>query len=525
MNVPMNVSRFLRRAALLYGKKPAVIDEDMTLTYQQFWGRVQRLSHALQARGIQPGDRVAWLGYNNHPLLEAYFGVVQFGAILVPLNIRLAPHDLALILEDAQPRLLVFDSDFEPIAKGLRDHRPTLDLVEIQIGGRHEAYQGYEEWLASAPDETDAADYTLDENTVAEIFYTSGTTGVPKGVALTHRNLYLNALQVLATLDFSDKTVMLHTIPLFHVNGWGAPHYVTALGATHVMLRKFVPERVLELIQTYRVTDALLVPTMVQALNLCPQRDQYDLSSLKQVTVGGAPSPSSFVAETTAKLGTDYHGGYGLSETSPVVSAAVIKDGISDRPLDELYRWRGTAGIPLIGIDVSIVDEHDRELPWDGQTAGELRVRADSVMQGYWQKPEETARVMRNGWFYTGDIAVIDAEGYIKIVDRKKDIIISGGENISSVELEDALYAHPAIREACVIGKPDPVWGEVPWAVVSLKDGAMMAPDAILAAVNRGLAGFKRLKGIEVVADLPKTGTGKIQKTVVRRMFGAGWQQ
>ncbi|AEW06529.1 o-succinylbenzoate--CoA ligase [Sulfobacillus acidophilus DSM 10332] len=524
MNVPMNVSRFLRRSALLYGTKPAVLDEDMTLTYRQFWDRVQRLSHALRASGIQPGDRVAWLGYNNHPLLEAYFGVVQFGAILVPLNIRLSPHDLALILDDAQPRLLVFDSDFEAVAKELRERRP-MELIEIQIGGRHEGYLSYEEFLASAPDEADAADYTLDENTVAEIFYTSGTTGLPKGVALTHRNLYMNALQVLATLDFSDKTVMLHTIPLFHVNGWGAPHYITALGATHVMLRKFVPTRVLELIQAHRVTDALLVPTMVQALNLVPNREQYDLSSLKQVTVGGAPSPSSFVAETSAKLGTDYHGGYGLSETSPVVSAAVIKDVVSNRPLDDLYRWRGTAGIPLIGIDVSIVDDSDRELPWDGQTAGELRVRADSVMQGYWHKPEETRRVIRNGWFYTGDIAVIDSEGYIKIVDRKKDIIISGGENISSVELEDALYAHPAIREACVIGKPDPVWGEVPWAVVSLKDGASNHPDSILDEVNRGLAGFKRLKGIEVIADLPKTGTGKIQKTVVRQMFGAGWQQ
>ncbi|NMP23304.1 long-chain-fatty-acid--CoA ligase [Sulfobacillus harzensis] len=524
MQVAMNVARFLNRAAALYGNKPAVFDDDRVFTYRQLWQRVQRLSRALLDLGVRPGDRVAWLGYNNHPLLEAYFGVVQFGAILVPLNIRLTPSDLAGIIDDAQPQVLVFDSDFEPAARQIAQGRP-ITLVEIQIAGAHTGYLDYEAFLAGASSEESAMLHDLDENAPAELFYTSGTTGRPKGVALTHRNLYMNAMNVMATENMSDQTVMLHTIPLFHVNGWGSPHYITALGATHVMLRKFVPRTVFELIERHRVTQALLVPTMVRALNLAPERKQYDLSSLIRVTIGGAPSPSSFVAETMEALAVEYQGGYGLSETSPVVSSAAIKGTLADGDTEALYRWRGTAGIPLIGVEVSLVDDQDRELPWDGQTRGELRVRADTVMAGYWQKPEETTRVMKNGWFYTGDMALIDAEGYIRIVDRKKDIIISGGENISSVELEDALYNHPAVAEASVIGKPDPVWGEIPFAVVSLKPGAHAEAEEILAGANASLAGFKRIKGIAVVPELPKTGTGKIQKNRVREQFGGALPQ
>jgi fatty-acyl-CoA synthase len=524
MIVPMNVNRFLNRTARLYANKIAVVDQDMSYTYAEMYERVQRLSRALKGRGIKPGDRVAWLGYNNHPLLEAYFGVVQFGAILVPLNIRLAVPDLIRIVEDCSPSLLVFDSDFEGVARPLSDINRGMELIEIQIEGAHPQYQSYESFLAQAPDSAQVPEYPeIDENQVAEIFYTSGTTGTPKGVGLTYRNLFMNAMQVLISGDVDDDAVILHTIPLFHVNGWGTPHYITAIGGTHIMLRRFIPDVVLRLVEKHRVTHASLVPTMANFLNQAAEQHVYDLSSWRYMTFGGAPSPSSFVQVTMDHLGAEYVGGYGLSETSPLVSMAVIKDTLVSEDPARLNQYRGTAGIPAVGVEVAIVDESDQELPWDGVSVGELKVRGDVVMQGYWNKPEETAKVIRNGWFFTGDMASIDPEGYIRIVDRKKDIIISGGENISSVELEDALYRHPAVFECCIIGVPDPKWGEIPKAVVVLKPGTEATAEELMNFANSKLASFKVIKALEFATELPKTGTGKIQKAQVRKDYGGGW--
>lgn len=524
MMVPMNVNRFLTRAAKLYAAKVAVIDQDMSYTYQEMLFRVDRLTRALKGQGIKPGDRVAWLGYNNHPLLEAYFGVVQFGAILVPLNIRLSVDDLMRILGDCTPAMLVFDSDFEPIVRRLVMAVPNMKLVEIQIEGSHGDYPDYESFLANAPSLMEVpAHADIDENAVAEIFYTSGTTGNPKGVGLTHRNLYMNAMQIICSTDVRDDAIILHTIPLFHVNGWGTPHFITAVGGTHIMLRRFVPDLVLSQIEKHRVTHVSLVPTMANFLIQAASAHSYDLSSLRLAIFGGAPSPSSFVQSTMDALGGEYVGGYGLSETSPIVSMATIKSTLRGQDALTLNQFRGTAGIPAVGVEVSIVDDDDYELAWDGQAVGELRVQSDTVMDGYWNKPEETAEAIRSGWFYTGDMATIDPEGYIHIVDRKKDIIISGGENISSVELEDVLFQHPAIMECCVVGIPDPKWGEVPKAVVVLRTGMAAEAGEILGFVNQRVAAFKALKAVDFASELPKTGTGKIQKTVVRKQYGAGW--
>ncbi|MDA8193464.1 MAG: long-chain-fatty-acid--CoA ligase [Thermaerobacter sp.] len=526
MVVPMNVNRFLNRTAKVYKDKVAVIDGDARYTYGQLFERVQRLSNALRQLGVAPGDRVAWLGYNNHPLLEAYFGAVQYGAILVPLNIRLSAEDLAVILQNAEPAVLVFDSDFEPLARALGQNH-VWQPVEIQIEAKHAGYLGYEDWLAAASADY-AGDDSLDENSTAELFYTSGTTGRPKGVELTHRNLYMNAMQAgmsLGMVGMSDASVLLHTIPLFHVNGWGTPHYVTALGATHVMLRRFDPQAVLELVQRHRVTHANLVPTMVNMLNNYPQVKRFDLSSLRQIIVGGAASPSSFVGQTMSILGGDYNGGYGLSETSPIVSLGVIKSTLADAADEVKNRARGSAGIPLAGVEVALMGADGQQLPWDGQSLGELVVRGDMVMKQYWRAPEETAEVLYDGWFHTGDLAVIDAEGYIRIADRKKDIIISGGENISSTELEDVLYQHPAVLECCVIGRPDPVWGEIPHGLVVVKPGEQVTAEELVEFAGQRLARFKAIKSVQFVPPLPKTGTGKVQKMVVRRMYGAGWAQ
>lgn len=523
MNVPMNVNRFLNRTARLYAQKVAIIDGERQFTYREFYERVQRLSHALKRLGIQPGDRVATLAYNNYPLLEAYYGVVQFGAVLVPLNIRLTPADFAVIVADASPRLLLFDSDFEPVAKLLQSQHPEMAMIAIEIEGLAPGYRDYESWIAEEPSDY-AGDDALDENRVAEIFYTSGTTGAPKGVALSHRNLYMHALQIgFSFEDVTDRMVLLHSIPLFHVNGWGTPHYVTAAGGTHVMMRRFLPATVFQLIERHRVTHADMVPTMVNGLLTSPDIGRYDLSSLVQLSVGGAPSPSSFVKASMDLLKVEYTTGYGLSESSPVVSLAQIKSTLATADQETQNRYRGWAGLPLVGVDVKLVNADGAELPWDGRSVGELLVRGDSVMVGYWNKPEDTEAAIGDGWLHTGDMALIDPEGYIKIVDRKKDIIISGGENISASELENVLYGHPAVLECCVVGKPHPIWGEVPHAVVVKKaDQESVSADDLVAYVEERVAGFKAIKSVAFANDLPKTGTGKIIKEAIRAQFRSG---
>ncbi len=515
MKVPLNVRRFLDHAASLYGDKIGVIDQDGHWTYREFKERAQRLTAALKAMGVKPGDRVAVLAYNNHPLLEAYYGVVQFGAVLVPLNIRLTLDEIAYIAGDCRPSVLLFDSDFEPWAAELGRRLPGLRAVEIRIEGSHEGYEGYEELLAAA--EPRSIDDEVDEDRIAEIFYTSGSTARPKGVALTHRSLYLHALQCGFGMGIDDSMVLLHTIPLFHVNGWGTPHYVTALGGTHVMLRRFIPATVLELVERYRVTNAAFVPTMVGMLLSEPTRGMRDLSSLRQMNVGGAPSPSSFVAASMEGLSGEYLGGYGLSESAPVVSVARIKSTLRDAPRELQDRLRGFAGLPMVGVEVRLEGPLGEELPWDGASVGELLVRADSVMDGYWNLPEETWAALRGGWLHTGDMAFLHPEGYIKIVDRKKDIIISGGENISSAEIEDVLYGHPAVRECAVVGRPDEKWGEVVHAAVSLKAGQQASEEELLAWVRARVAAFKAPRTLEIWDDLPKTGTGKVLKTAIRK--------
>lgn len=515
MKVPLHVQRFLDRAARIYPNKVAVIDQDGEFTYREFHERAARLSSALRAMGVGPGDRVAFAAYNNHPLLEAYYGVVQFGAILVPLNIRLTIDEISFIVDDCQPKVLVFDSDFEYWAVQLKSRHPELQLVEIRIEGSHPGYKGYEDLLAAAS--ADPVAYDMDEDSIAEIFYTSGTTSRPKGVAMTHRNLYLHALQTGFGGGLDDTIVMLHTIPLFHVNGWGTPHYVTALGGTHVMLRRFIPARVFECIERYRVTYANLVPTMVGMLLDSPDRSRHDLSSIIRFNVGGAPSPSSFVKASMDGLAGEYAGGYGLSESCPVVSVASIKSTLRDASDELKNTLRGHAGVPLVGIEVKIEGADGRELPWDGESVGELLIRADSVMQGYWNRPDETEKTLRGGWLHTGDMAIIHPEGYIKIVDRLKDIIISGGENISSAELEDVLYSHPAVRECAVVGRPHAKWGEVPHAAVSLKAGASASEAELVTYVSSKVAAFKAIRSIEILDDLPKTGTGKVVKSAIRQ--------
>jgi fatty-acyl-CoA synthase len=511
--IPLTPIRFLYRAADLYGRKSAIISGDRRFTYSEFAERCERLATALAAEGIEPGDRVAYLSFNNHQLLEGYYGVVMAGAIVMPLNVRLSPAELSVILSHSGARMLLFETDFSPLVEHLRQACPRIQRF-VRLDGDYEALlatgrSGRVDWMG------------IDEHSVAELFYTSGSTGTPKGVMLTHRTLYLHGLSVALLYDDRDRTVSLHTIPLFHANGWGAPQSCTLLGARQVMVRRFEPPAVFQLIQEHQATDMSLVPTMANALLNAPERTQYNLSSLKRVMIGGAASSPELVERVEAALGCSCYAGYGLTETAPVLTVAKPKDGVemsADR-----YRRQAMAGVPIAGAEVRVVDPRMNDVPKDGQAIGEVIARGDQIMEGYYLDPEGTGAVMSDAWLHTGDMAVWDEEGYIHIVDRKKEIIISGGENISSLEVEKAIAAHPDVYECAVVSGPDEKWGEVPVAVVYPKPGANLTEDALLAFAAQRLARFKLPRHVEFTgAPLPKTGTGKVRKLELRERFWTG---
>ncbi|HTN81080.1 MAG TPA: AMP-binding protein, partial [Acidimicrobiales bacterium] len=351
----------------------------------------------------------------------------------------------------------------------------------------------------------------VDEHAVAELFYTSGSTGRPKGAMLTHRGLYLHAIHSALTLNISGHDVVLHTIPLFHVNGWGTPHYVTGLGGVHVMLPRFDAAEVLRLVEAERVTRLYLVPAMLTSLLNDPTFDRRDLSSVTQLSVGGAPTPPPLLAEAERRFGCECICGYGMTESSPQMTKAIDKPG---EPRSA--RRRSTTGMPILGVDLRIFDDDDNEVPWDGVTPGEIRARSNHVMKGYWEDEEATATTLAGGWLHTGDVATMSPDGFLTIVDRKKDLIISGGENISSVEVENVLAQHPAVLEAAVVGVPDERWGEVPRAFVALRSGASASPEELIVFVRERLAHFKAPKEVRLVDALPRGGTGKVQKNALR---------
>jgi fatty-acyl-CoA synthase len=517
MNLTLTPIRFMDRAKSLFGNKVGIVDGERRFTYGQFAERADRLSNALASVGVERGERIAWLGYNSHELLEAYYGVVQIPAVLLPLNIRLTPQELAYILKDSETVAVFYNRDFTPLVDALRPQCPTVRrYICIETD--------YEALLEGASAEfTPPEDITDDE--LAELFYTSGTTANPKGVMMTHRNLYLHALQVIGGLGVKESIVQLHTIPLFHVNGWGTPHTLTCMGARHVMTRRFDPGEVLELIQRERVTNFAMVPTMAIALINHPKLKEFDLSSLDYVAIGGAASPMELMKEVESKLGCRCYGGYGLTETVPVLTQSFIKHNLEGLPDEERWRRQAMAGYAMPGVELEIFDADDKPVPHDGVSVGEVVVRADNVMAGYWKLPEETERVMHSGWFHTGDMAIVDEEGYFLIVDRKKDIIISGGENIASIEIEKAVYSHTSVLECAVIPVPDDRWGEVPKAIVVLKPGEALTESQLIEHCRTKLPGFKTPKSIEFREALPKGGTGKILKRELREKYWQGYEK
>jgi acyl-CoA synthetase (AMP-forming)/AMP-acid ligase II len=523
MNIPLTPIRFLRYAKEQFARKTAVVCGDDRFTYAEFSDRASRLAGALQHAGINAGDRVAFLSTNCHRLLEAYYGVLEAGAILLPLNIRLSSDELAYILNDSGAKLLFIEKSFLPVVESFRSKLSTVKHFYLLDGEAHESWlapKNYEQIIAAAkPVQIDIT--TVDENSVAELFYTSGTSANPKGVMLTHRNIYLHALNACISIHAEPDPVELHTIPLFHANGWGVAHSLTFLGGKHVMIHRFDPIEVFRLIEKEGAQTCSLVPIMATVLVNCPERTKYNLSSLKRATIGGAASSPTLIREVEEKLGCVCFSGYGLTETSPTLSLAMTKSGM-DLTGEDRYAHQAMTGYAILGVEMRVVDPSDKDVPHDGKSIGEIVARGDGIMEGYWKQPESSAEALRGGWFHTGDMAVVNDDGYFLIVDRKKDIIVSGGENISSLELEKIILAHPAVLEACVIPVPDEKWGEVPRALVVLKPNTNVSESELLEFSRSHLAHYKCPRAVDFVDNLPKTGTGKILKRDLRKKYWHG---
>jgi fatty-acyl-CoA synthase len=522
MFVPLSVLEFRDRAATFFGDNVGVVDGESQFTYRAFAMRTHRLANALVELGVEPGDRVSFITFNTHHLLEAYYGVIEAGAVLNPINIRLAPHEIAYILDHAASKVVFFHRDFAALVEEIRPQlriKPTFVILDGEPGGiaQHE----YEALLSSgAPD---PLHLDVEETALAELFYTSGTTGLPKGVAMTHRELYLHGLAAQIALGFTEDDVVLHVVPLFHVNGWGTPHFLTMVGGRHVMLRRFDPSSLMGLVEKHRVTRLLGVPTIFNAVLHSRERSRFDLSSLRQLIIGGSAASPELVRALESELGTQAVVGYGLTETAPIVTIALPRHGLTDtEPVERRQERQAMTGWAIPGVRVRVMDADGADVRPDGEQIGEIVVRGNTVMDGYYRDPEATAETIRHGWLHTGDMATIDEAGYVLIKDRSKDIIISAGENISSVEIEVALGAHPAVLESAVVAAPDEKRGQVPVAIVVLKPDAAVTAKELRGFCRDRLAAHKVPREIHFRDALPKGGTGKVLKAELREPFWVG---
>jgi fatty-acyl-CoA synthase len=514
MKVPLTPLRCLHRALDLYGKKEGVICGNKRFTYAAFGERCQRLADALTRAGVEPNDRVGYLSFNCHRLLEGYYGVPQAHATVMPLNVRLTPAELGQMLRHSEAKMLLYEAGFAPMMEALRQAWPEMRTINLDTE--------YEDFLATGtPERADILAY--DEDSIAELFYTSGSTGIPKGVMLSHRTIYMHAMAVAGVFNHDDTAVELHTIPLFHANGWGRAQTATMMGIKQVMIHRFDPATVCQLIQDEKATALSVVPTMAGALLMFNRLGEFDFSSLKQIHIGGAASSPVLIERMENAFHCEVLAGYGLTETSPVATSARAKGTVRYMNDEDRYRYQAMAGWPLPGTEVRVVDSEMRDVPRDMSTIGEIVIRGDNVMDGYFKDPEGSKAVLSGAWFHSGDMAVWDEENWVHIVDRRKDIIISGGENISSIEVENAIAAHPDVAEVAVVGAPEPVWGEIPVAFVVAKPGSALDEKALAAFAAQKLAKFKLPKKYVFRTEpLPKGGTGKVLKRELRETF---WQE
>jgi fatty-acyl-CoA synthase len=505
MRVPLTVLDFIERAELVYGDRVGVVDEPDqpaeslgSLTWSELARRARAQAAGLDALGVAQGERVAIVSQNSARLLTSFFGVSAYGRVLVPINFRLNAEEVAYIVEHSGASVLLVDPELESDLSG--------------IGAEHRFVIGKDADDALLRFDAEPEPWIPDEESTGTINYTSGTTARPKGVQLTHRSLWVNATTFGWQTGVSDRDVYLWTLPMFHCNGWGMSYAITGMGGTHIVLRKVDGGEILRRVERHGVTMLCGAPAVVAAIldaaetwdGPIPGRDRV------RMVVAGAPPPTKTIERMETELGWEFIQIYGLTETAPLLTMNRTRaewDGLS--PAARAQKL-GRAGAPALGVRACISDQ------------GEVLVRSNVVLEGYWEQPEATADALEGGWFHTGDGGVLDDEHYLTISDRKKDVIISGGENVSSIEVEDCLYQHPCVAEACVIGVPDEKWGETVKALIVLKPGAEASEDALIEHCREGLAHFKCPTSIEFRGEFARTSTGKLQKFKIRAPYWEG---
>ncbi len=519
----MRLWSLLERAAHLYPRQE--LAEAGTLrTYAEVRARASRVHAFLAGRGLGPGERVSVLSWNSIEYLELYFAAARAGCVLNPLNVRLAAPELAEILLDCGARVLFAEPAFAPLVH---------ELLAPHAGGAAPHALEALVWLGAAPqgsfglscfeyerlaraDLAPPAPLELPADALAQLYYTSGTTGRAKGVMLTQRNVATHALGAIAELQLSDRDTWAHIAPMFHLADAWATFALTWCGARHVFLPRFEAEAALGLLVRERASITNLVPTMLNLMVRHPSARGRDYSGLRAILSGGAPIAPALVHEIVELFGCEYVQTYGMTETSPYLTLSVLKAPLRALPPEGRLAFQAKTGRPFATVELRVVDESGRDVPPDARTVGEIRVRGETVTPGYWNRPEETAAAFEDGWLKTGDLATIDDEGYVEIVDRKKDMILTGGENVYSTEVEHALYAHPKVLEAAVFGLPDPVWGERVCAAVVLRPGLRCSDEELQGFCRERLAAYKVPRTFEYLDQLPRTGSGKITKHALR---------
>lgn len=507
----------LNHAEKLYADRTALIDGDARYTYRQAAERVRRLASGLLSLGLKPGDHIAILANNSHRYWETYFVADLAGMPLAPLNIRLAPHELEFILNDGEVKCLLLGTEYLDVYDQFKDKVPGLEHVVLLSGESYDGFVDYEDLLSrSEPLTHSVRDWSEDD--MLNLCYTGGTTGLPKGVMLTQRNVVSNAQHVIITAGFRERDIWLHAAPMFHLADAWACYAFTMVGGAHVFLSAFHPQGTLELIERHKVTKTILVPTMINFLVNFPGIHEYDTSSLDMMLFGASPMPVDRIMAAAKVFGPVLVQAYGMTETSPLLTA-MQKEWVKFDGSEGDLRRLASCGREVAGVEVRVVNPETMEDVRPGEV-GEIVARGPNVMKGYWRREQETAEALRGGYMHTGDLATIDEENFIYIVDRAKDMIISGGENVYSAEVENVLYDHPAVLEAAVIGIPDERWGELVTAIIVPREGASVTEEEIQEHCRKSIAGYKIPRKVIFRSEpLPKSGPGKILKTELRKPF------